>query len=51
MEYLTRRIRQYRHAGATSILGEASNSWGLHGRGYYLASQMMWNPDSIRTRF
>ena len=46
MEYLTRRIRQYRHAGATSILGEASNSWGLHGRGYYLASQMMWNPDS-----
>ena len=45
MQYLVDRIRQYRDAGATSVLGEASNDWGLHGRGYYLANRLMWNPD------
>lgn len=45
MAYLTERIRQYRDAGASSVLGEASNDWGLHGRGYYLANRLMWNPD------
>lgn len=45
MKYLADRMRQYRDAGATSVLGEASNDWGLHGRGYYLANRLMWNPD------
>ena len=43
--YLRDSIRRYRDAGATSILGEASNDWGLHGRGYYVANRLMWNPD------
>lgn len=32
-------------AYATSISAESSNNWGVNGRGYYLASKLMWNPD------
>ncbi|MEO6908166.1 MAG: DUF4838 domain-containing protein, partial [Abditibacteriaceae bacterium] len=32
-------------AYATSISAESSNNWGVNGRGYYLANQMMWNPN------
>lgn len=28
----------------TSLNAESTNSWGPHGRGYYLASKLMWNP-------
>jgi hypothetical protein len=45
LTYLQRRIRQYRDVGATSLLCESSNSWGVHGRGYYVANRLAWNPD------
>jgi len=31
-------------AVATSISAESGFNWGPNGRGYYLASQLMWNP-------
>lgn len=40
------RIRQYAALGATSIDCESGNNWGLHGRGYYVADRLMWNPDA-----
>ena len=43
---IQQRIRQYAELGATSIDCESGNNWGLHGRGYYVASQLMWNPDA-----
>ncbi len=43
--YLRRKIRGYADAHAMSITAESSNSWGPNGRGYYLASKLMWNPD------
>lgn len=32
-------------AVATSVSAESGNNWGPHGRGYYLASRMLWNPE------
>jgi len=32
-------------AFATSISAESGGNWALHGRSYYLASKLMWNPD------
>ncbi len=43
---LAGRIRAYARAGATSMNCEAGNNWGLHGRGYYVASRLMWDPDT-----
>ncbi|MCP5551035.1 MAG: DUF4838 domain-containing protein [Akkermansiaceae bacterium] len=43
---LTERIRRYAAAGATSISAESGDNWGLHGRGYYVALRLMWNPDT-----
>lgn len=31
-------------AYATSVSAESGNNWGPHGRGYYLANKLMWNP-------
>lgn len=45
VEEVARRIRNYADAGATSITCESGNNWGLHGRGYYIANRLMWNPD------
>lgn len=42
--YLAASIRRYARLGATSLDCEAGNNWGLHGRGYYLANRLMWNP-------
>lgn len=39
-------IDRYVKAGATSFDAESGNNWGVHGRGYYLANKLMWNPDS-----
>lgn len=35
-----------RHAAhnATSIDAESGDNWGPHGRGYYIANKLMWNP-------
>ncbi len=33
-------------AYATSVSAESGNNWGPHGRGYYLANKLMWNPQT-----
>ncbi len=33
-------------AFATSVSAESGNNWGPHGRGYYLANKLMWNPQT-----
>ena len=25
---------------------ESGNNWGVHGRGYYIANRLLWNPDA-----
>lgn len=45
IDEIARRIRSYAEAGATSLTCESGNNWGLHGRGYYVANRLMWNPD------
>lgn len=42
--YLRRQIPRYVAAGATSLDCESSSNWGLHGRGYYIANKLMWDP-------
>jgi hypothetical protein len=37
-------IRRYVKAGATSVDAESGNNWGVHGRGYYVANKLLWNP-------
>jgi len=39
-------IDRYLKAGATSFDAESGNNWGLHGRGYYIANKLLWNPDA-----
>jgi hypothetical protein len=39
-------IRRYVRAGATSVDAESGNNWGVHGRGYYVANKLLWNPDA-----
>ena len=44
--YIRDQIRRYAAAGATSLDAESGNNWGLHGRGYYIANKLMWNPSA-----
>ena len=44
--YLKKQIPQYARRQATSLDCESGNNWGPHGRGYYLASRLMWNPQA-----
>jgi len=37
-------ILRFAKAGGTSISAESGDNWGVHGRGYYLAAKLMWNP-------
>lgn len=39
-------IDRYMKAGATSFDAESGNNWGVHGRGYYIANKLLWNPDA-----
>lgn len=39
-------IDKYLKAGATSFDAESGNNWGVHGRGYYIANKLLWNPDA-----
>jgi hypothetical protein len=39
-------LRRYAEVGATSVLAESGNNWGLHGRGYYIAGKLMWDTDA-----
>ncbi|HEV7282963.1 MAG TPA: DUF4838 domain-containing protein [Pirellulaceae bacterium] len=44
--YLRKQIPRYAKAGATSVDCESGDNWGPHGRGYYIASKLLWNPDA-----
>src|SRR5690606_20484245 len=44
--YLRKQIPRYVAQGATSLDCESGNNWGPHGRGYYLANRLMWDPQS-----
>jgi hypothetical protein len=44
--YLIKAIKRYADHHATSIDAESGNNWGPHGRGYYIANRLMWNPNS-----
>lgn len=44
--WLRKMIPRFAAAGATSIDCESGNNWGLHGRGYYVANRLMWNPET-----
>lgn len=39
-------LGRYAKAGATSLDAESGNNWGVHGRGYYIANRLLWNPDA-----
>jgi len=41
---ICQRMRKYAALGATSVDCESGNNWGLHGRGYYVANRLLWNP-------
>ncbi|MCH5374254.1 MAG: DUF4838 domain-containing protein [Planctomycetes bacterium] len=45
LDLIRQRICRYAELGATSVDCESGNNWGLHGRGYYVANRLMWNPD------
>jgi len=42
--YLRKMIPLYAARGATSLDCESSGNFGIHGRGYYLAQRLMWDP-------
>lgn len=42
--YIMQQIPRYAEHHATSIDAESGNNWGPHGRGYYLANRLLWNP-------
>lgn len=42
--YLHKQIPLYAQRGATSLDCESSANFGIHGRGYYIAEKLMWNP-------
>lgn len=42
--WMRREIPRLAAAGATSFDAESGNNWGPHGRGYYVANRLMWNP-------
>jgi hypothetical protein len=44
--YIREHIRRYAARNATSMDAESGNNWGPHGRGYYIANRLMWNPDA-----
>lgn len=44
VKLICQRMRKYAALGATSVDCESGNNWGLHGRGYYVANRLLWNP-------
>jgi hypothetical protein len=55
LKYLRERLPRYVQLGALSVDCESSNNWGVHGRGYYVANRLMWDPktnvDALLTDF
>jgi hypothetical protein len=46
ISYLHKQISGYAARHTTSISAESGNNWGPHGRGYYIASRLMWDPQA-----
>lgn len=46
LTHIRSRIDRYVKAGATSFDAESGNNWGVHGRGYYIANKLLWNPSA-----
>jgi hypothetical protein len=46
INYLKDKIPHYAELGLSAIFAQSSNSFGNNGRGYYLASKLMWNPNA-----
>lgn len=46
LSLIRERVRRYAALGATSFDAESGNNWGVHGRGYYAANRLLWNPDA-----
>jgi hypothetical protein len=46
LAYIRRQIPRYVGQNAVSMDAESGNNWGPHGRGYYIANKLMWNPDA-----
>ncbi|NQU11298.1 DUF4838 domain-containing protein, partial [bacterium] len=44
--YLRKQIPRYIAHNATSLDCESGNNWGPHGRGYYIANRLMWDPNA-----
>lgn len=44
LAYLRKQIPRYVAHGATSLDCESGDNWGPHGRGYYVANRLMWDP-------
>ncbi|MHB9108913.1 MAG: DUF4838 domain-containing protein [Armatimonadota bacterium] len=44
LKYIREQIPRMVQKGATSIDCESGCNWGPHGRGYYIANKLMWNP-------
>ena len=38
-------VHKFAARHATSMDAESGDNWGPHGRGYYVANRLMWNPD------
>jgi len=55
LKYIREQIPRYVRHGATSLDCESGNNWGVHGRGYYVANRLMWDPqtdvDALLTDF
>jgi hypothetical protein len=43
---LARELQRYVAGGVRAISGQSSNTWGIHGLGYYLANRLMWSPEA-----
>ena len=43
VSYLTHALRDWHEKGGTSLNPEISNSWGINGRGWYLAAHLRWD--------
>ena len=46
ISYLKKQIATYHQNKGRTIDCESGNNWGVHGRGYYVAAKLMWNPNA-----
>lgn len=46
ISWLRERLAFYAGMNGVSISAQSGNSWGPHGRGYYLASKLLWDPQA-----